>query len=299
MKVLVTGASGFTGSFTVQALLEKKINVRCFVRRSSCLDFIPKAKVEIVFGDLGRSETLQEALRGTDAIVNIASLGFGHAPKIVSAIRRAGIKRCLFISTTAIFTQLNAASKGVRMAAERTITESGLDYTILRPTMIYGSSRDRNIWHLIRYLDKFSIIPVFGSGNNLQQPVYVGDVAQAITLALLTEVTHGKSYNIAGANPITYNEMIDTVSTLLGRKINKIHLPVKPVTLGLCFMEKAGVTFPIKTEQVLRLNEDKSFDYSNAISDFGYQPRTFQEGVRLELDELRNCSNGCDKFILK
>ena len=255
--------------------------------------------MEIAFGDLGRSETLQEALRGTDAIVNIASLGFGHAPEIVSAIRRAGIKRCLFISTTAIFTQLNAASKGVRMAAERTIVESGLDYTILRPTMIYGSSRDRNIWRLIRYLDKFPIIPIFGSGNNLQQPVYVGDVAQAITKALLTEVTHGKSYNIAGANPITYNEMIDTVSALLGRKINKIHLPVKPVTLGLSFMEKAWVKFPIKTEQVLRLNEDKNFDYSNAICDFGYKPRTFRDGVRLVLDELRNCSDGYDKIILK
>jgi nucleoside-diphosphate-sugar epimerase len=299
MKVLVTGASGFTGSFTVQALLEKKIDVRCFVRCSSCLNFIPKAKVEIAFGDLNRSETLEEALRGTDAIVNIASLGFGHASEVVSAIKQAGVKRCLFISTTAIYTQLNAASKGVRMAAERTIVESGLDYTILRPTMIYGSSRDRNIWRLIKYLDKFPIIPIFGSGNNLQQPVYVGDVAQAITKSLQTEVACGKSYNIAGANPLTYNEMIDTVSSLLGRKINKIHLPVKPVTLGLSFMEKAGITFPINTEQILRLNEDKCFDYSKAIYDFGFKPRTFLDGVRLELEELRDSSGGHKTFILK
>jgi uncharacterized protein YbjT (DUF2867 family) len=299
MKVLVTGASGFTGSFTVQALLEKKIDVRCFVRCSSSLNFIPTAKVEIAFGDLNRPETLEKALHGMDAIVNIASLGFGHAPKIVSAIKQAGVKRCLFISTTAIFTQLDAASKGVRLAAERTIVQSGLDYTILRPTMIYGSSRDRNIWRLIKYLDKFPIIPIFGSGNNLQQPVYVGDVAQAITKSLQSEVTFGESYNIAGANPLTYNEMIDTVSALLGRKTNKIHLPMKPVMFGLSFMEKAGVTFPIKTEQVLRLNEDKCFDYSMASYDFGFKPRTFLDGVRLELEELRNCSDEHDKFILK
>ena len=288
MKVLVTGASGFTGSVTVQALIKHNIDVRCFVRRSSCLNFLPTAKVEIAFGDLDQPETLLKALRGTDTLVNIASLGFGHAPEIVSTIRHAGINRCLFISTTAIFTQLNAASKDLRIAAERAITESGLDYTILRPTMIYGSSRDRNICRLIGYLVKYPIIPIFGNGNNLQQPVYVGDVAQAITKVLSSEVTRRKSYNIAGANTLTYNEMIDTVSALLGRRINKIHLPEKPVTFWLSFMEKAGITFPIKAEQVLRLNEDKCFDNSNAIRDFGYQPRTFLDGLRLELDDLGN-----------
>jgi len=288
VKVLVTGASGFTGSFTVKALIKRNINVRCFVRRSSCLNFIPTAKVEIAFGDLNRSETLQEALRGTDALVNITSLGFGHAPEIVSTVRRAGINRCIFLSTTAIFTQLNASSREVRIAAERAISESGLDYTILRPTMIYGSSRDRNICRLIKYLDKYPIIPIFGGGNNLQQPVYVGDVAKAITRVLPSEVTRGKSYNIAGANPLTYNEMIDTVTALLERKVKKIHLPVKPVTLCLRFMEKAGITFPIKAEQVLRLNEDKNFDYSDAKDDFGYNPISFSEGIRIEIEEIRN-----------
>ena len=93
--------------------------------------------------------------------------------------------------------------------------------------------------------------------------------------------------------------MIDTVSALLGRKINKIHLPVKPVALWLSFMEKAGITFPIKAEQVLRLNEDKCFNNSNAIRDFGYQPRTFRDGLRLELDDLRKRSERREKLMLK
>ena len=64
-------------------------------------------------------------------------------------------------------------------------------------------------------------------------------------------------------------------------------------------MEKAGITFPIKAEQVLRLNEDKCFDYSKAIRDFGYQPRTFRDGVLLEIDELRNSSRGREKSVMK
>jgi len=82
--------------------------------------------------------------------------------------------------------------------------------------------------------------------------------------------------------------MIDTVTALLERKVKKIHLPVKPVTLCLRFMEKAGITFPIKAEQVLRLNEDKNFDYSDAKDDFGYNPISFSEGIRIEIEEIRN-----------
>ena len=73
---------------------------------------------------------------------------------------------------------MNAKSKKVRLAAENTIETSGLKYTILRPTMIYGSPRDRNMWRLIRFMRYSPIVPIFGDGNYLQQPIFVGDVAQ-------------------------------------------------------------------------------------------------------------------------
>jgi nucleoside-diphosphate-sugar epimerase len=126
---------------------------------------------------------LTSALRGVDALVNIASLGFGHAESILRSAKEAGVKRGIFISTTAIFTQLNAGSKSMRLAAEEAIQASGLDYTILRPTMIYGSPRDRNMWRLIRLLRVTPIMPIFGDGESLQQPIFVDDVAQAVLLA--------------------------------------------------------------------------------------------------------------------
>src|SRR5205814_8821341 len=108
----------------------------------------------------------------------------GHAPALVATARAAGIERAVFISTTAIFTALNAPSKAVRVAAEKTIGESGLRATILRPTMIYGSARDRNMARLIRYLRRWPVIAVAGSGVHLQQPIYVDDVARAVADAL-------------------------------------------------------------------------------------------------------------------
>ena len=85
-----------------------------------------------------------------------------------------------------------------RVAAELAIETSSLKYTILRPTMIYGSDRDRNMWRLIRFMRYSPIVPIFGDGTSLQQPIYVDDVAQAIVGCLGSDKTIGKSYNIAG-----------------------------------------------------------------------------------------------------
>ena len=222
-------------------------------------------------------------MQGADALVNIASLGFGHADSIIRAAKDAGIKRAIFISTTAIFTKLNARSKKVRVAAELAIETSGLKYTILRPTMIYGSPRDRNMWRLIRFMKYSPIIPVFGSGKSLQRPIYVDDVARAILGGLKSDVTIGKAYNIAGKHPLTYNEVIDTIAKAMTKRVWKFHIPSKPIVAILSLFERLRIPFPIKAEQVLRLNENKDFSYVEAQRDFRFSPLAFEEGIGMEL----------------
>lgn len=283
MKIFITGATGFTGSRVVPLLLNSGYQVRCLYRASSDRSTLSDSKIEWVQGDLSDVQTLTSTMQGTDALVNIASLGFGHADSIIRAAKDAGIKRAIFISTTAIFTQLNANSKKVRVAAELAIETSGLKYTILRPTMIYGSPRDRNMWRLIRFIRYSPIIPVFGDGKSLQQPIYVGDVAQAILGCLKSDVAIGKSYNIAGKHPLTYNEVIGAIAKAMSKRVWKLHIPSKPVVAVLSLFERVRIPFPIKAEQVLRLNENKDFSYANAQNDFGFSPLAFEEGIGMEL----------------
>jgi nucleoside-diphosphate-sugar epimerase len=287
MKILVTGGTGFTGSRVAPLLLQNGFEVRCLTRPSSDRAPLSTLTVEWVTGDLSDAESLTAALRGMDALVNIASLGFGHADSILGSMKEAGVKRGIFVSTTAIFTQLNAGSKSIRLAAEEAIHASGLDYTILRPTMIYGSNRDRNMWRLIRLLRITPVMPIFGDGESLQQPIFVDDVAQAVLLALKTNDTIGRSYNIAGKEPLTYNQVIDTVASALGKRVWKLHLPYMPIVRVLQFTERIGLRLPIKAEQVLRLNEDKSFSYEEAKRDFGFNPRSFAEGIQTEISTIQ------------
>ena len=292
MNIFVTGATGFTGSHVVPLLLKHGYKLRCLYRSTSdrtlCLDAarreLPSSELEWSQGDLSDTQALSASLRGTDILVNIASLGFGHAESIIRAAKDAGVKRAIFISTTAIFTQLNANSKIVRTAAEQAITTSGLDYTILRPTMIYGTPRDRNMWRLIRLVRRLPVIPIFGDGKYLQQPIHVGDVAAAVLGCVQTSATIGKAYNIAGAHPLTYNDVVDTIATALHKRVFKAHIPAAPVVAMLKLFERLKLPFPIKAEQVLRLNEDKAFEYTEAQRDFGFRPISFAEGIAKELE---------------
>ncbi len=281
--ILLTGATGFLGEFVLEELVKRGHKVTCFVRKTSNLDVIKRLNVKYQFGELENYKSICEALKGKESLINIASLGFGHASNIINACEEMGVKRSIFISTTGIFTKLNPDSKEIRITAEKIIEESSLDYTIIRPTMIYGTPKDRNMWRLVKYLKRLPILPILGSGTYLQQPVYVKDLAHVIVTAYEKSVSIKKAYNVSGAEPLTYNEVVDITGKALGKKVMKIHIPMKLSYNLLKVYEKISKRPKFKAEQVLRLNENKDFTYEEAEKDLGYKPLSFEEGIKLEI----------------
>jgi nucleoside-diphosphate-sugar epimerase len=211
-------------------------------------------------------------------------LGFGYAPNIVEACVNSGISRAIFVSSTSIFSKLNAPTKSQRIQSELMIAESGLSFTIIRPTMIYGSPRDRNIWKLIEFINRWSVVPVIGGGRALQQPVYVNDVAQCIVNAIHCDHSIGKSYNIAGSEPLSYLDIIDVISTGIGSNVKKIYCPV--IVARIAAQLFGGIGLRITEEQVLRFEENKVIDNSSAIEQLGYSPLDFEQGLGFELQWL-------------
>ena len=273
-----------------------KGEICCFLRPNSDVRKIEEFGYEIAFGDLNDLDSLTKAMFGYDVLINIASIGFGHAPGIVNTAEKVGLKRAIFISTTALFTQLDVTSKSVRQQAEDYIKASKLEWTILRPTMIYGSPGDRNMIRLIRFLDRFPVIPIFGNGNYLQQPVYVNDVAKSIVDVLFNENTIQYVFNISGKFPHTYNEIIDLTAKSLRKKIIKIHLPFKLSLYAMGLYEKMSSKPLITCEQIMRLNENKDFDHFAATGAFGFDPISFEEGISKEVTLYKQIR---DQYIYK
>jgi uncharacterized protein YbjT (DUF2867 family) len=285
MRILVTGATGLLGGALLNLLLAGRQEVRCLVRegspRASCLDAL---RVELVRGDASDARALSRALAGMDALLHVA--GIEYAPQVVEAARRAKVGRLVVVGSTSVHSTYEFRS-GPKLRMEKLVRESGLEYTIVHPSMIYGSELDKNVHRLLRFLDRSPVFPVFGSGENLWQPVYYEDSAKGVYEALVRPVAVGESYDLPGAEPLTYLELVKTAAGALGRKPRIVRLPLEPVRLSLAAAEGLRLPLPIKSDQVLRLQEDKVYSYDKAERELGYAPRPFREGVALEVARLR------------
>jgi uncharacterized protein YbjT (DUF2867 family) len=287
-RVVVTGGTGFVGRRTVPLLIERGFQPWLVARSDEAATKARAMGAEVVMADLGDVAMLQRAFSdsGSDVLLNIASLGFGHGPGIVEACRASGIRRAVFVSTTAMFTTLNASTKATRIAAEDAITSSGLDYTIIRPTMIYGGPDDRNVCRLLTALERRPIMPLPGGGRGLQQPVHVEDLAEVLVAAIDRAVSIGKAYNVAGRDVLSFREMVLECGRALGRRVTVVPVPLAPVLMAARLNERFVKTPRLKAEQFERLAEDKSFDNGPATEDLGLDVRTFAQGVRDELVEI-------------
>jgi len=286
--ILVTGAEGFTGKYVCMELLKRGILFKASIKPKKSKKWFIDRKIEVIETDIYKKEDLLKSLKGCKGLINIASIGFGAAPIIIESCLEIKLKRVIFLSSTSIFTSLNAKSKFIRLKAEKSILKSNLDWTILRPTMIYGSENDRNMIKLIKYIDKFLVIPIIGSGRYIQQPVYVKDLAWSIVEAFNSQNTFHKKINISGGNSKTFNEVIDIISSKLGKKILKIYFPKFPIVFFMKLLENfLNLRLPIKAEQIERLNEHKEFPHSIAKKLLKYSPVNFEEGIEIEIDNYK------------
>jgi nucleoside-diphosphate-sugar epimerase len=204
----------------------------------------------------------------------------------VRAAQRAGVGRILIVGSTSAHSAY-AFRSYPKLRMEELVRASGLAWTIVRPSMIYGSERDRNVHRLLRYLDRSPVFPIFGPGTNLWQPVYHEDCARGVFEALERPVSVGRSYDLPGAEPLTYIDLVRTSAAALGRSPRILKLPLEPVRRALVTAEKLRLPLPIDSGQVTRLREDKAYSYERARQDLDYAPRPFADGVAIEVERLR------------
>ncbi len=286
MIVLVTGASGHTGSRLAARLAEHGHTVFALTRDPAKLAALA-GRVTVVSGDLNDAPDVTAAAIDAkpDAIIAVTHIRL--AGRVIALARALGVTRVICMSSTRRFTKFPEETARAVIAGEAALDGSDLDYTIIRPTMIYGGDKDNNLTHLVRALKKYPVHPLPDGGRMLWQPVYTWDVVNAIIAALdKPETTARKAYTVAGPRALTYREIVTTILAGLGRR--RVLLLPLPVT----FVEKCcalwtrvtGRKAPLQPDQIARLREDKNFDVADTIRELGYKPTEFADGIRAKLN---------------
>ena len=288
MRLLVTGGSGFLGEYVLTEAARRGHETVALARSDAAAVTVVRRGGRSLTGDLNDPARLLGVFSTAhcEALVNLTSLGFGHAPAIVAATRAAAIDRAVFVSTTAVQTTLPGHSKRIRLDAEQQIRDSGLKWTILRPTMIYGAPGDRNLSRLLALLPRVPVLPVPGGGRHLQQPVHVADVANAVLNAVERPAAAGHCYYVAGPEPLRFTELLRIYAWAAGSRTRLVPVPLPPlIAVARCY-EVFSARPRICAEQLQRLAEDKAFAIEDAVRDLGYAPRPFADGIRAEVRAL-------------
>lgn len=285
MHYVISGTTSGTGVRVIERLIDKigLDNITCLVRPTSEIASLQRLGLRLHVGDVTEPESLAALLNSGTVYVDMTHPKHYH--KSLEAVMNAGVERAYFVTTTGVFSSYNQFSATYR-ENEAKIRQSGLTYTILRPSMIYGSLRDKNMNRLIRTLNRAPIFPLFGAGRSLMQPVFVDDLADGIVAAIGNTATENQEYNLAGPEGIPYRRIVDTIIAELGRGVTLLHVGL-PLASGLVRFAQHAPGFPVTHEQVLRLLEDKVFDISKAREQLGYTPRSFRDGIAVEVAEMK------------
>jgi nucleoside-diphosphate-sugar epimerase len=222
-------------------------------------------------------------LRPSVVLVHLAPLWL--LPPVLPAFARLGVRRLVAFSSTSRLTKAHARAAidrrlAARLArAEQEVIESsdanGIDWTLLRPTLIYGNVWEGGLGRLARVAAACRFIPVVGEASGTRQPVHADDLATACVAVLGQDVTFGQTYDLAGATRVTHLELCRVVLQALGLPPRVVRVPAS-VARGLLRVLRRVPRFSgISVGAADRMNEDLCVDSSPAVADFGYSPRAF------------------------
>ncbi len=303
--VLVTGASGFVGSHVIPELLGGGHRVVALVRSPKAGEVVMRrlapalaASVELRTGDVLAPETLPAALAGVDAVVHLVAIprdwnggkellrvNLGGTQSLIAAMGAAGTRRLVYLGALGVEDreELNYAKSKAR--AERAVRDSGLDWTILRPSLLFGP-RD-GFFNIVADLVRIPapLVPVPGDGRSRFQPLHVGDLALCLRLALERPETIGRAYELGGPRTWTYREITEEVTRSVGKRRIIVPMPVPVIRLAAGTAEFLRLRFfPVATDQLRQLALDNVGPLDGVYRAFGFVPRKM-EG---ELLYLRN-----------
>jgi nucleoside-diphosphate-sugar epimerase len=325
VKVLVTGATGFTGGHLAASLARRGDDVRALVRPKSRARFdrspLSAAGVDAAEGDLGDRSSLDRAVAGVEVVYHIAAtyreagqpdaayraINVEGTRHLLEAARAAGARRLVHCSTGGVHGHVahppanedapfnpGDIYQETKLEAERLVRrfgrDTGFDVVIVRPIGIYGPG-DTRFLKMFRGLAR-GRFPMLGSGEVFYHLTFIDDLVEGFRLCGRVLVAAGRTYLLAGPRYTTLNELVALVARAVGGTPPRIHWPVWPFWTAGLLCELVCVPLriepPLYRRRVDFYTKSRAFDTTRARTELGYAPQVdLEEGLRRTADWYR------------
>ncbi len=255
--ILLTGATGFVGSHLLNKLTLQHKKIRCLARCNTLETNRVSKDVEIFKGDLLNKNAVDKATKGIQKVVHLAAtlqdtdteairrINVEGTRNLVDSCIEHGVEKFIFLSTLNVTLPGKNQYSKTKLDAEHIIQESGLDFTILRPSIIYGKGDNGTISQLIDSVKTKKRITLLGNGEHKLQPVFIADVVNAICEVLNNPHDHKqRTYFLVGKDIVSYNGLVGLISDIVGFKNQKRYIPISVVKIAvktLSIFSKRGI----------------------------------------------------------
>lgn len=281
-SVGLLGATSLVGQCLLPLLRKNGWNVRAFSRRPMSSDDpgIQWTQIPNSIDTLSDPENERDKI---DCWICVASIWI--LPDYFPLLKKYSTSRIIALSSTSRFTKHDSVDSGEKITALK-LTDAedrlqvwaknaGVDWVILRPTLIYGLGQDKNISEIIRLVRRFGFFPLVGQAKGFRQPVHAEDIAAACLSALENNNIVNRDYNLSGGETLSYREMVNRLFSTLGRRPRLICVPLWFFRLVAALLRLFPRYRHLTMQMAERMNADLVFDHTDAARDLNFNPRNF------------------------
>lgn len=281
----VLGATSMVGQSLVPMLAAAGWRVQAFSRQTQVSGQAGSADEPVVFRTLPMTGS-EEAGHGDVRIPDWVCLApLWVLPEYFPMLASYKARRVVALGSTSIFTKQDSRymaeqnTAGKLSNGEQRFIEwaeaNRIEWVILRPTLIYGLGRDRNICEIAKLISRFRFFPLLGAAQGLRQPVHVEDVAKACVAALQSSRAVNHAYNISGAESLPYREMVRRIFGAMNKPERFVNIPIIAFRAAIACLRLFPGFRDWTAGMAERMNSDLIFNHADATRDLGFSPRPF------------------------